>query len=47
MAERTRFLLTYHCPDCDETWEDTWSCIVDDECPSCGVTYTAAEVDDL
>ena len=26
----------YHCDDCDVSWDDTWSCAVDDECPQCG-----------
>jgi hypothetical protein len=26
----------YHCEVCDESWEDTWSCGCDDECPTCG-----------
>jgi hypothetical protein len=30
------FLNKYHCDHCDVSWEDTWSCGVDDECPRCG-----------
>lgn len=26
----------YHCGDCDNDWEDQWSCSCDDECPWCG-----------
>lgn len=26
----------YECYRCDETWEDEWSCMCDDECSSCG-----------
>ena len=26
----------YHCDDCDVSWDDEWSCAVDDECPQCG-----------
>jgi hypothetical protein len=30
------FLNFYQCEDCEEMWEDAWSCTVDDDCPFCG-----------
>jgi hypothetical protein len=30
------FLNSYECDHCEERWEDEWSCMADDECPSCG-----------
>jgi hypothetical protein len=35
------FLVKYKCEQCDETWEQEWSCCCDDECPSCGVNHEA------
>ena len=33
---------------CDETWEDEWSCHVDDDCPACGARHTSPfESEDL
>lgn len=29
------FRNEYECYECGEKWDDEWSCIVDDECPSC------------
>lgn len=34
------YLNTYHCSDCNQSWEDRWSCGVDDECPCCGADYS-------
>jgi predicted nucleic acid-binding Zn-ribbon protein len=30
------FVNHYRCGDCGETWDDEWSCMVDDDCPKCG-----------
>jgi len=35
-GEPCRYLNKYHCEACDESWEDTWSCGCNDECPLCG-----------
>lgn len=37
------FVNFYYCPDCDVEWQDEWSCMCDDECPECGITYTPYE----
>lgn len=29
------FVNHYRCGDCGETWDDEWSCMVDDDCPKC------------
>jgi DNA-directed RNA polymerase subunit RPC12/RpoP len=26
----------YHCPNCDNEWEDVWTAMCDDECGYCG-----------
>lgn len=36
----------YECP-CGETWSDTWTCIVDDDCPGCGTTCSPDESEDI
>lgn len=41
-----RWLNKYECLDCDTTWEDTWSCQCDDDCPKCGTTMTPYDSDD-
>lgn len=30
------FMNSYDCP-CGRVWQDTWSCMCNDKCPSCGV----------
>lgn len=38
----------YQCYRCDETWEDEWSCEVDDDCPHCGARHASPiESEDL
>ena len=38
----------YICERCDETWEDEWSCMCDDDCPHCGARHmTPSKSDDL
>lgn len=37
----------YHCPDCNTSWQDEWSCCCDDECPSCRKDYTPGRSEDL
>lgn len=29
------------CYRCSQDWEDEWSCMCDDECPSCGARYAS------
>jgi DNA-directed RNA polymerase subunit RPC12/RpoP len=31
------FLNFYKCPECGKKWKDTWSSMVDNTCPSCGI----------
>lgn len=33
------YLNIYYCEDCDEEWEDEWSCMCNDKCPECGKEY--------
>lgn len=43
------FLNHYECPRCQAAWSDRWSCIVDDDCPECGLRHispTESEDDD-
>lgn len=42
-----RYLSTFRCDDCGETWTDQWSCACDDECPSCGKDFSPDETEDL
>lgn len=35
------FLNTYEC--CDQSWQDTWSCMVNDDCPVCGMEVEPTE----
>ena len=38
----------YECDRCGETWEEEWSCMVDDDCPGCGARETEPyDFDDL
>ena len=29
----------YQCDRCDHEWQDEWSCMCDDDCPSCGARH--------
>jgi hypothetical protein len=29
----------YRCARCDHEWEDEWSCMCDDDCPSCDARH--------
>jgi len=31
----------YFCPDCNEAWQDYWTCACDMHCPKCDKYYTA------
>jgi hypothetical protein len=42
-----RFVNSYHCEPCGESWDDEWSCACDDECPACGKAYSPEESKDL
>ncbi len=33
------FLNHYRCPTCGNEWADTWSAMVDDDCPQCGTRH--------
>jgi len=39
-------LNKYKCLECGEEWEDEWECACDDDCPVCGTTMTAHDLDD-
>lgn len=39
-VEETEYVNKYQCTSCGEEWEDTWTCMVDDECPKCGTIMT-------
>jgi len=41
------FLLKYHCPYCEEYWEDTSSSMNNDRCPKCNKEIEPEEVVDL
>lgn len=42
------FRNRYECYRCDEEWDDEWSCMCDDECPSCGARHASpVDSDDL
>lgn len=36
----TGYLITYECI-CGGSWQSTWSCACDDECPMCGTDVEA------
>lgn len=43
-----RCLNHYTCPRCGEDWSAAWSCMVDDDCPSCGMRHISpTDSDDL
>jgi hypothetical protein len=46
MFEHT-FRNFYHCPKCDEEWEDEWDSTCDDECPNCGCICTPERSEDI
>lgn len=42
------FCNHYICPRCDYTWTDEWSCMCDDQCPTCGLSnLSPTDSDDL
>jgi hypothetical protein len=43
--DEDRYALSYECP-CGNTWQDRWSCAVDDECDECGTVCQATIVED-
>ncbi|HEX3861275.1 MAG TPA: hypothetical protein VHY35_06235 [Stellaceae bacterium] len=45
--EEPRFRNHYHCDDCDEEWDDEWSCMCNDKCPSCNKEIEPYKSDDL
>lgn len=46
LFERHTFRNHYECP-CGATWSDTWTCMVDDDCPDCGTTCSPDESEDI
>ena len=36
-SDENRYTNHYHHEACGATWQDTWSCSCDDDCPNCGV----------
>jgi hypothetical protein len=38
--EPIKYVNYYRCPDCNEEWQDEWSCACDDECPTCSISYS-------
>ena len=37
MIENDRwFIKRYHCPECNNSWQDEWDCLCNDECDLCG-----------
>lgn len=42
----TMYRNRYECP-CGNVWWDSWSCIVDDDCPTCGTTCSPSDSTDL
>ena len=45
--EPIKYINYYRCPDCNEEWQDEWSCTCDDECPTCGIPYTPYKSEDI
>ena len=41
------FLNKYHCPSCNNSWENAWSCKVGDECAFCRRDYEPEGSDNL
>jgi predicted nucleic acid-binding Zn-ribbon protein len=42
-----RFINHYECPRCGNVWTDAWDCMVDDDCPECGLRHISpAESED-
>lgn len=41
------FLNRYRCDHCGTKWDDEWSCMCNDECPTCGDDQSPFESDDL
>ncbi len=36
----------YTCDRCGESWDDEWSCMCDDDCPSCGARHMSPDDSD-
>jgi len=37
------FLNHYKCARCGSKWTDEWSCMCDDDCPSCGARHMSPD----
>ena len=42
-----KFINYYDCPRCGTSWQDEWSCTCDDRCPSCNLTCSPTESEDV
>jgi DnaJ-class molecular chaperone len=45
--EEDKYLMTYFCLDCDETWTMEHSCACNDRCPNCNKEIEPTDVEDL
>lgn len=41
------FRNKYECSECGESWEDEWSCMCNDHCPTCNLELTPYDSEDL
>jgi hypothetical protein len=41
------YLNHYDCDRCGTEWANCWSCMCDDKCPSCGVSVSPSNSEDL
>jgi hypothetical protein len=41
------YLNNYRCDECDVDWEDEWSCMCNDRCPTCDYEIEPYDSDDL
>lgn len=42
-----RFINHYHCPRCNESWQDESDCTCDDRCPECNLSCSPTHSEDL
>jgi hypothetical protein len=41
------FRNKYECSECAESWENEWSCMCNDHCPTCNREMTPSDSEDL
>ena len=46
-VEEDEFILHYECSECDTTWDDKWTAIVDDDCPECLTNCSPVEYEEV